>query len=72
MSEVYVGVKFEAKLLGKLEEYDSEAEDLLIEIMDQVKGAEIYNSLLALKKHVGQYDFETAAAELKPLIEKYT
>jgi polar amino acid transport system substrate-binding protein len=59
-------------LLDKLEEYDSEAEDLVAEIMDQVKGTEIFESLAALKKRVGQYDFETATEDLKPLIEKYS
>ncbi len=59
-------------LLAKLEEYDSEAEDLVFEMMDLVKGTEIYDALLSLKKLVGQYDFETAAEELKPLIEKFS
>ena len=59
-------------LLEKLEEYDSEAEDLVFDIMDLVKNTDIYDSLAALEKRVGQYDFETAAEELKPIIEKYS
>jgi polar amino acid transport system substrate-binding protein len=59
-------------LLDKLDEYDTEAEDLIDEIIGQVKGTEIHDSLLSLRKRVGQYDFEAAAEELKPIIEKYS
>jgi hypothetical protein len=59
-------------LLDKLDEYDTEAEDLIDEIIGQVKGTAIHDSLLSLRKRVGQYDFEAAAEELKPIIEKYS
>jgi len=59
-------------LLDKLDEYDTEAEDLIDEILAQVKGTEIYDALMSLRKQVGQYDFEAAAEELKPIIEKYS
>jgi polar amino acid transport system substrate-binding protein len=59
-------------LLDKLDEYDTEAEDLIDEIIGQVKGTEIHDALLSLRKRVGQYDFEAAAEELKPIIEKYS
>jgi two-component system sensor histidine kinase/response regulator len=59
-------------LLAKLEEYDSEAEDLVFELTDLAKGTEIHDSLLSLKKLVGQYDFETAVEELNPIIDKYS
>ena len=59
-------------LLDKLDEYDTEAEDLVDEIIGQVKGTEVHDALLSLRKRVGQYDFEAAAEELKPIIEKYS
>jgi len=59
-------------LLDKLDEYDTEAEDLIDKIIGQVKGTEIHEALLSLRKQVGQYDFEAAAEELKPIIEKYS
>jgi CheY-like chemotaxis protein len=59
-------------LLDKLDEYDTEAEDLVDEIIEQVKGTEAHDALLSLRKRVGQYDFEGAAEELKPIIEKYS
>jgi len=59
-------------LLDKLDEYDTESEQLVDEIIDQVKGTEIHDVLLSLRKRIGQYDFEAAAEELKPIIEKYS
>jgi PAS domain S-box-containing protein len=58
-------------VMEKLEDYDTEAEDLLFEIIDQVKGTELHGDLLALKKLVGQYDFEAAAKQLRPISQKY-
>jgi hypothetical protein len=40
------------------------------EILAQVKGTEVHDALLSVRKRVGQYDFEGAAEELKPIIEK--
>jgi CheY-like chemotaxis protein len=59
-------------LLDKLDEYDTESEDLVDEILEQVKGTEVHDALLSLRKRVGQYDFEGAVEELKPIIEKYS
>ncbi len=56
-------------LLEKLDEYDSAAEDLLLDILDQIVGTALHESLRGLKKHMDQYDFEAAADQLKPLIE---
>jgi PAS domain S-box-containing protein len=56
------------ELLVKLEEYDSEAEDILLEILDDVKNSEVQRMLQGVKKQIGQYDLETAAEELKPII----
>jgi HPt (histidine-containing phosphotransfer) domain-containing protein len=57
-------------LLGLLEEYDSSAEDRLLEILEQVKGADIEDRLKGLKRLIGQYDFEAAVEALKPIIEQ--
>jgi HPt (histidine-containing phosphotransfer) domain-containing protein len=59
-------------LVDKLDEYDTESEDLVDEILEQVKGTEVHDALLSVRKRVGQYDFEGAAEELKPIIEKYS
>jgi two-component system sensor histidine kinase/response regulator len=59
-------------ILEKLEDYDTEAEDLLFETIDQVKGTELHGELLALKKLVGQYDFEAAAEQLKSISKDYS
>ena len=56
-------------LLEKLEQYDSEADDVLEEVLGQVAGTALAEPLWALKKRVGQYDFEGAAEDLKRLVE---
>jgi PAS domain S-box-containing protein len=56
-------------LLEKLDEYDSAAEDLLLDILDRIVGTALHEPLRGLKKHMDQYDFEAAADQLKPLIE---
>jgi CheY-like chemotaxis protein len=55
-------------LLEKLEQYDSEADDVLEEILGQVAGTPLAGPLGALKKRVGEYDFEGAAEDLKELV----
>ncbi len=55
-------------LLEKLEQYDSEADDVLEEILAQVAGTPLADPLRALKKRVGEYDFEGAAEDLKELV----
>ena len=55
-------------LLEKLEQYDSEADDVLEEVLGQVAGTALADPLQALKKRVGQYDFEGAAEDLKRLV----
>ena len=56
-------------LLDKLEDYDTESEELLDELIAQTKGTEMYDSLMSVRKRVGQYDFEAAAEELKPILD---
>jgi PAS domain S-box-containing protein len=55
-------------LLEKLEEYDSEAEDMLFAILDDVDGTDVHRMLQGVKKQVGQYDMEAAAEELKKVV----
>jgi PAS domain S-box-containing protein len=57
-------------LLEKLDEYDSAAEKVLFDILDEVKGTPVHDMLAGIKKKIAQYDLEGAAEELKPLIKK--
>jgi PAS domain S-box-containing protein len=56
-------------LLGLLEDYDSAADDRLIDILVQVKGTDVEETLKALQKPIGQYDLEAAAEALRPIID---
>ena len=56
------------QLLEKLEDYDSESEDVLFGILDQVGGTPVQGMLKRVGKLISQYDFEAAAEELRPLI----
>ena len=58
------------ELLEKLEEYDSEAEDVLFAILDEVKGSGVHAMLQGVKKHIGQYDMEAAVEELGPIMSE--
>jgi CheY-like chemotaxis protein len=57
-------------LLEKLDEYDSAAEKVLFDILDEVEGTPVHDMLAGIKKKIAQYDLEGAAEELKPLINK--
>ena len=56
------------ELMEKLEEYDSEAEDVLFAILDDVKGTDVHGLLQGVRKQISAYDMEAAAEELGPLI----
>ena len=56
------------ELMEKLEEYDSEAEDILFAILDDVKGTDVHSLLQGVRKQISAYDMEAAAEELGPLI----
>ena len=58
------------ELLTKLEDYDSEAEDVLLGILEAVAGTTVNDLLQDIKKDVSQYDLEAAAEKLKPIIEQ--
>jgi PAS domain S-box-containing protein len=58
------------RLLEKLEEYESDAEILMGEILNQVSGSEASAWLEPVQGLIEQYDLETAAEQLKPLIDK--
>jgi CheY-like chemotaxis protein len=57
-------------LLEKLEDYDSTAEDALLDILETVDGTPVYDTLLGIKKHIAKYDMEAAADALRPVIEE--
>ena len=57
-------------LSEKLDEYDSDAEKVLFDILDEVEGTPVHDMLAGIKKKIAQYDLEGAAGELKPLIKK--
>jgi two-component system sensor histidine kinase/response regulator len=59
-------------LQAKLEDYDAESEELLDELIAQVKGTDVYDSLVSVRKRVERYDFETAVDELKPIIDAHS
>jgi PAS domain S-box-containing protein len=59
------------ELLEKLEQYDAEADDALEGILGQVAGTPLADPLRALKKRVGEYDFEGAAEDLKQLVASF-
>ncbi len=54
----------------KLEEYDTEAEALLDDILLSVRGSEVAVALAGVSKRVGEYDFEGAVTELAELRER--
>jgi PAS domain S-box-containing protein len=55
-------------LLDRLEEYDSAAEDVLFEILEQVRGTPVQDMLTGIRHKITQYDLEGAAEDLKPVI----
>ena len=57
-------------LLNYLDEYNSESEELLDEIISQVSETIIKSSLQVIMKQITQYEFETAAVDLRDLISK--
>jgi PAS domain S-box-containing protein len=57
-------------LLDQLEEYDSAAEDTLLDILEAVDGHPVHELLVGIKKHIAKYDLEAAAADLQPLIKE--
>jgi signal transduction histidine kinase/CheY-like chemotaxis protein len=58
-------------LLDKLEQYDSEAEEVFENIFVQVQGTPANPMLEGLKKPIGQYDFDEAAEQVKELMSKF-
>jgi CheY-like chemotaxis protein len=59
------------ELLEKLEQYDAESEELLESISAQTSDSGLKRGLFSLQKRIAQYDFESAAVELKELMEKH-
>ena len=60
------------QLQQHLEDYDSESDDSLEEILQLPLNTALQTDLKSLQKLVSSYDFENATVELKVLIEKYS
>ena len=58
------------QLLQQLEEYDTEAEEVLEDILGQVSQNALGTPLQNLKKAMAQFDFDNASANLKVVIEQ--
>ena len=59
------------KLLERLEQYDTESEELLDVIAGQVSDPDMKTGLQSLQNRITQYDFEGAVVDLKALMEKH-
>jgi len=57
-------------LQDKLEQYDSETEDTLDAILTVATGTQHQGALEALRKPIGQYDFEGAVVQLKDILKQ--
>ena len=57
-------------LLEKLEDYDSAAEEDILDILDLVRGTAIHEMLTGIRNKITQYDLEGAAEDLKPIMEE--
>jgi hypothetical protein len=54
-----------------LEEYDSEAEDVLDTILVQAVGHSVHQSLMDLHKSITKFDFDAAVQQIEPIIEQH-
>jgi signal transduction histidine kinase/CheY-like chemotaxis protein len=57
-------------LLEKLDDYDSAAEDILANILGLTVGTEVHTPLKDIENYLDEYDFETAAVEVKAVIDR--
>jgi len=57
-------------LMEKLEQYDSETDELLDDILMAAAGTAQESALKALSEPIGQYDFEGAAEQLKAILKQ--
>jgi signal transduction histidine kinase/FixJ family two-component response regulator/HPt (histidine-containing phosphotransfer) domain-containing protein len=58
-------------LLDKLEQYDTEAGDLLESLSSQARGTQMVDALQGLGQRVGQYEFDEAAEEVRELMDDF-
>ena len=58
-------------LLDKLEQYDTDAGDLLDQLFVQVRGTPVDHILESLGQRVGQYEFDEAAEEVRELMNDF-
>jgi hypothetical protein len=59
------------ELLDKLEQYDSEAADLLESLSEQARNTPVNSTLAGLEQHVGQYEFDEAAEQVRGLLDDF-
>ena len=57
-------------LLDKLADYDSAAEEDILNILDLVRGTGVHEMLKDIKNKITQYDLEGAAEDLKPIMDE--
>jgi CheY-like chemotaxis protein len=58
------------ELLEKLEQYDSQAEEVLESFAHRAKGTLVDSSLKLLEKSIAQYEFDEAAEQVRELIDQ--
>ena len=58
------------ELLEKLEQYDSQAEEILESFAHRAKGTLADSSLKLLEKSIAQYEFDEAAEQVRDLIDQ--
>jgi HPt (histidine-containing phosphotransfer) domain-containing protein len=58
-------------LLDKLEEFDTEAEDVLENILVQVHGTPVTPMLEGLEQRIGQYEFDEAAEQVLEVMKSF-
>ena len=59
------------ELLDKLEQYDSEAADLLESLSEQARNTPVNRTLEGLGQYVGQYEFDEAADQVRELLDDF-
>ncbi len=59
------------RLRQLVDSFDSDADNVLGEVMDLVRGSEMEKALMPIQKKLSEYDFEGAAAELVSMGEQF-
>ena len=59
------------ELKEMLEQFNGDAEQVLSEILEKIKGTTLSASFEAIQKHLSNYDFEGALTELESVSERF-